>query len=358
MDKMQIYRYVGRMIFEAGHDDFGIPERFFDENFRSRESIYYYIRSVIAEEYSEHDGAMNNQTGYQIIVDAVAGYLDGRSAPISVRHNVYQHLYSWCKMLGQKYNIDDYDMYLNDIPKPNDEDFVIGLIKNLHGRDGITKSELAGKMNKSKRAVQANIHRLSGDDPKNPLRIGGFSVKVPVEYKEEKYRDEHRRFYTPNTMHPIVYQLNLMQTASLLQAFMYSYDMDNNIPLDLAIDTWCQLSDYAKNRIKEIFCLKDDNFAEFIDIVEDESDNSYRHFMTEAEMLNDEKVSPGEQLDLAFKGGRKCDLYLNSPFRTRTNCIIGYDRGRHCYYAVNADDIDGDKLYFTLDEFEELQTID
>ena len=358
MDKMQIYRYVGRMIREAGHDDFGIPEKFFDENFRSRESIYYYIRSVISEEYSEHDGAMNNQTGYQIIVDAVAGYLDGSSAPISVRHNVYQHLYSWCKMLGQKYNIDDYKMYLEEISRPIEEDNVITMIKALHDRNGITKEELAKKQNKKLRTVQSNIHRLSGDDPKNPLRIGGFSVKVPVEYKEEKHRDEHRRFYTPNTMHPIVYQLNLMQTASLLQAFMYSYDMDNNIPLDLAIDTWCQLSDYAKNRIKEIFCLKDDDFAEFIDLVDTNSRDYYRHFMTEAEMIKEGDYMKHELLDLAHKGGRKCDLCLNSPFRTRTNCIIKYDHDNGSYYAVNADDIDGDRLYFTLDEFKELQTID
>ena len=226
----------------------------------------------------------------------------------------------------------------------------IELIKDLHVREGVTKDTLAEKHGVSTKTIQTTLRKLSGENGQPALRIGGQEVHVLVSYHKETHRDEERRFYTPNTMNPLVYQMNLMQVATLLQSFQCNYEKGNNLSLDLAVDTWCQLSEYARERIREVFCVKDREFGDFLRMVEMESmDISYR-FMTESEMIKEGNASSKELLMLAYKGGIVCDLILGGPYRTKKNQKIMYDLNQRSHYAIDADRVDSERLYFSEDE--------
>lgn len=345
----QPYNFIIRMIEQSNFNAHGIPRKFFEEDPQSTRSLFYWIKKICDEE-SKGTMAVDYRSAFRILADAVSKYLLKYPATASARQVLYQHLFAWCESLGDQFHISNYDMILSDIPLPVERDLTIALAKELHARDGISKNDLAEKYGVSEKTIQVSLRQLSGEGRYQPLRLGGQAVTVPVAYKEEKHRDDKRRFYTPNSMSPIIFQMNLMQVATLMQSFQMNYDSGNNIPLDLAVDTWSQLSDYVKDRIREIFCQRDQSFSEFLDIVESEVNSDDYRFMTESEMMDLKDISVSERLDLAYKGGMVCNLSLIAPHRTKKNQRIIYDHDCHKFYAVPADDLSADRLYFSLDE--------
>lgn len=343
----QMYQCVIRLMERSDFNAGGLPQKFFDEDPDNSHSLFYQIRKVCADE-TMVTASLDDKAAYQILMAAISKYLFRYPATTAAKQRLYQHIYAWCEDLGDRLRIPNYEMFLSDIPVPVDRDLTIPLIKELHARDGVSKAELANKYGVSEKTIQVSLRQLSGESHYQPLRIGGQAVSVPVFHKKEKHRDDKRRFYTPNTMSPIVFQLNLMQVEALLKSLQLSYDCDNNIPLDLAVDVWGQLSDYAKDRICEIFGQRDPELAEFLEIVDGEERSDEYRFMTETEMMEDVRVS--EQLNIAYKGGLICNLFLTTPQKNRKNQRIGYDHEAESYYAVSADDPSAERLYFKEDE--------
>lgn len=346
---IELYNHIVRMMKESSFEDRELMDFILSEDWYSKGSLLNLIRQG-AEEAITVTCKGNDNTAYQVLVEAFSQYiLERHSAPV-VKQRLRQRLYAWCMSIGEQYKIRNYEMYLDDLPLPVEADMTVELIKDLHAREGITKDTLAEKFGVSTKTIQTALRKLSGENEKSSLRIGGQEIHVPVSYHKEKHRDEERRFYTPNTLSPLVYQMNLMQVATLLQSFQYNYNRGNSLSLDLAVDTWCQLSAYAKSRIQEVFCVKDREFDEFLFMVEKESENLTYRFMTESEMMKEGNAGPNELLMLAYKGGITCDLTLGGPYRTMKNKKVMYDRERRGYYAVDADRIDGDRLYFSEEE--------
>jgi len=299
---------------------------------------------------NRNNGEPDKQYYYRVIIYAAAEYILGYPAPVSAKQKLFQQMYAFCEAVGEQCGVGNYESLLKELPVPIDQDLTIGIIKELHNRDGVTKSEIAGAYGVSTKTAQTMIHRLTGENGQSPLRIGGQIVRVSVAHHKEEGRDSNRRFFTPNSVSPVIFQLNIMQAATLLQSFHCNYERGNMIPLDMAIDTWCQLSDYAKGRIKEVFCQRDAEFAEFINMVDEEAESIEYRFMTESEMLEARDSNSGEQLMLAFKGGLICDLVLTGPYRSWKHKRVFYDFGRKSFYVVPVDDIHGDKIYFNEDE--------
>lgn len=346
---IQQYDSIIRMIEQSNYSSYGLPQKFFDEDPENSHSLFYQIKKICDTE-KKTSSTLDNTASFRILTSALSKYLLRYPATAAVKQHLYQHIFAWGEKLGDQFRIPNYEMFLSDIPHPVDRDLAITLVKELHTQDGVSKADLAEKYEVSEKTIQVSLHQLSGESHYQPLRIGGQAVIVPINHKKEERRGDKRRFYTPNTLSPVVLQLNLMQVETLLKSFQLNYDSGNNIPLDLAVDTWGQLSDYAKDRIREIFCCRDPELAEFLDLVDSESKSDDYRFMTEAEMMAQKDVSVSEQLDLAYKGGMICNLSLIAPHRTRKNQRITYDHDLHCFYAVPADDLSAERLYFTLDE--------
>lgn len=352
----QRYNYVIRMIESSTHEDSALIETFFSEDPNRRKSLFYLIRKAsICSDYV--DPHMDHQKAYRILIDATAEYINSYSNSSKAKHRLYSRMYAWCEHLGKQFQIENCADYLTEIPKLITPDLAVELVKDLHDRDGISKEALSDKHHVSTKTIQVCLQRLSDKRHSDPMRLGGQAVHVPVAHKKETHRTDRRRYFTPNTMSPVIFQMNLMQVATLLQSLQLNYDNGNNIPLDLAVDTWSQLSDYAKERIRDIFCKKDPSFSVFLDIVEEAEHSDTYRFMTESEMMKDGETSWNEKLDLAYKGGMICNLSLMQPHRTRKNQRIIYDHDRHSFYAVSATNISDERLYFTEAEVYELEEV-
>ena len=352
MDVSRIYQRcqcVIRMIEQCDYHIEDLPEKFFKENPDDRHSLVYHIRKECEDEMIDAE-RLDNKSAYQILTAALSKYIFRYPAPAAAKQRLYQRIHAWCKGLGDKLHIPNYEMLLSDIAAPVCDDLTVSLIKELHAKGGVSKVELANKYDVDEKTIQVKLRQLSGESRYKPLRIGGQAVSVPVCYKSEehRHRDEKRRFYTPNTMSPIVLQLNLIQVETLLKSLQLNYDKDNNIPLDLAVYIWGQLSDYAKERIREIFCSRDPELAMFLEDVDSEAGSDEYRFMTEAEMMDNVRVS--EQLTIAYKGNLICDLYLMAPQRNRKNQIVRYDHKVSSYYTVPAHDLSAERLNFREDE--------
>lgn len=288
------------------------------------------------------------------LMDVMDQYLSSYPAPPSYRQKVYQKFFQWASDVGEKKKIPNYEDMLGNLYAPINKDPVIGLIQELHPREGITKDELSVKYGVSQRVIQANLHRLDSESDAEPFRIAGQSVKVPVKRvsrEDVKVEDKDRRwrFYTPDTLNPVIFQCNIMQTATLLKSFFYNYrDYGNLIPFDMAVDVWIQLSDYAKDRIQEIFGKQDNDFLEFLTEIEDSSMEELHYFHTEDDMNSDMQVSESERLNMAYKGGKRCKVWIAKERKWLYNRKIKYDFDRHCYYAVcYTDPYLEEKIYLT-----------
>lgn len=361
MKKISASQCYERIMELISPEDYELPkgiDRILSESIYNQRSLKFFLNRA-AEEAVSLLCDIDDRGAYEILVDAVSEYLHAYPAPASVKMNLYETLYKWCEEIAWENNISGYEELLDELQKPVECDLSIEIIKELHNQDGITKEKMESRYGVSGKKIQNIIHQLSDESKGNPIRIGGQAVYVPVSHHKEERRDEKRRFYTPNTMSPVIFQLNIMQVAALLQSFQYNYqEKGNAIPLDMAIDTWSQLSDYAKKRVREMYCINDPEFSDFLNLVEAEATSLVYRFMDESELLARGNLSASEQIHNAFKGGRICNIELMKPYRTRKNQRVRYDSDCGSFYAVDANKPDGDRLYFTEEELKYLYEVD
>ncbi len=261
--------------------------------------------------------------------------------------------------MGEQYNIENYNEYLEDLKVLGSPDIAVEIVKDLHDQNGTSKLDLSGKYSISEKKAQIYLSKIDNKRCSDPIRIGGQAVYVPISRKKSNAKDGHWKYYTTNTMSPLVFQMNIMQVETLMKSFQLNYCNEGNaIPLDLAIDTWSQLSTYARNRIREKFGKRDKLLDEFLDEVERNMQSDEYRFMTESELMKKDSLGYREKLQIAEKGRMVCNISLiESKHITRKNQRIFYDYKKDSFYAVPANDLEADPLYFTEDEINVIEEV-
>lgn len=344
------YEYIIRMITQSTHDDVALLEMFSAEDSYSSKSFYNMISNYVNSAVSTNTKKVDKQRAYEIFIDVASDYILSYAASYAAKRRFYNRIYAFCESIGQQYEIENYKEYLQELPQQIATDITVELVKDLHNQDGISKADLAAQYVSSAKTFQVLLSKLGDRHCKEPLRIGGQAVYVPVSRKKSNQKGGKWRYYTKNTMSPLVFQMNIMQVETLLKSFQLNYREGNDIPLDLAIDTWAQLSPYVRERIREVFGKRDSQLSDFLDEVEEKMNSDTYRFMTESEIMESGNVSFHEKLEIAAKGGRLYNLsLLTEQHITRKNQRINYDHDKGSFYAVSADNED-EKLYFTADD--------
>lgn len=228
--------------------------------------------------------------------------------------NLVKHqLYNWQQAIIKKYEIDKPELISELEPKADDLDKGIAIIKLLHERNGVRVKDISNELNISERAVQKSLKKLSVENDEDSYYIGGQPIKVKIDIEDDK---RPPRYKTKNSMHPIVLQENIMQTADLLLALANQYiEKGSVISFVNGINIWAQLSDYAKERIKLNYCLSDMNIRAFIDEIEllPPNDSGNKLFSSERNMLHEWGGSDEELFIYHLKGAnRPCNVKLKN----------------------------------------------
>lgn len=348
MRNNRYYSYIIQMIEESGFEDRRLLNMFLSEDPYNKKSLYYMIQEVAKfTESAEVDVAQ----AYQILTEALYDYVFAYSTSHAIKRRLCSRILDWCKHMGEQYSIENYNEYLEELRILGSADIAVEIVKELHNQDGISKLGLAGKYSISEKKAQIYLSKIDNQRCSDPIRIGGQAVYVPISRKKSNKKEEPWKYYTTNTMSPLVFQMNIMQVETLMKSLQLNYSEGNDIPLDLAIDTWSQLSEYARNRIRKIFGERDAQLSEFLDEVEEKMYTDGYRFMTESEIMKKYSLSYHEKLEIAYKGDMVCNIsLLDSQHITRKNQRIRYDHDRNSFYAVPADKLNAKRLYFTEDE--------
>ncbi|MCR5783100.1 MAG: hypothetical protein K6G90_10245 [Clostridia bacterium] len=206
-------------------------------------------------------------------------------------------------------------------------DKTVELLKALHPRNGATKADIGRKIGvygKNLKTVQTDLRLLSPSPEMNGasykgrrLSVGGHTVKIKV--REIQDRGGQKRFLTPNTVHPLILLPNVTQVGNLLRALARLYkEEDNDVVATTGADIWLQLTDYCKERIRDVFAKEDKTLEAFLkDIGTFDYNSGSVGFVTEREM--DGYISNiSERLLLAGKAGRICDITLETEGERKT----------------------------------------
>lgn len=309
--------------------------------------------------------SLNNILGlYEIIAECMNDYLKDYSAPAYYKENLRQRFWDWFDYSAYSYDveIEDYKPIFEDTVEHYALDTNIQIIKLLHNQEGVTKEEMANELGVSQKTVQTVISRLTNEQTDNPLRLGGYPMHVAIKtddkYSEncvygpgDKYK-KRRLYWTENTMHPVSFQFNMMQVGVMLEALCKSY-MEDEVynAFYIGVNLWCQLSEYAKERVVEIFGKKNDDLLMFIAEIEDISNAHIRTFETEREIMDNGDYKIQEKLLTAHKGELVCTLEMKNPKRRLYGQRIFYDFDRRKYYSVSAQNINSisDRTYLEND---------
>lgn len=273
---------------------------------------------------------IEKQIAYKIVSASLAEYIENFPAVFSFKQRTKEKFAVWLQKIAEQYEIEGVEIPEILKIQPNENDTAIVMLKALHERKGVSKEELTRKLGINHlRSIQKNLRKLSPDlyegpdiekdNVYTPFRIGGQPVVADIRVCGVNNKNQ-KLYSTPNTIHPIVLQENLMQVGTLLQALCRNYcDYESEISMGIATDIWSQLSDYAKERIERIFGAEDRTFQKFIDQLNNVCPNQgFGMFLTERQMASDIEMMVGEAL-----------LYLEkADGRTGTVDYIGADGNR------------------------------
>jgi hypothetical protein len=242
-----------------------------------------------------------------------------------------------------------------------EESKLICLVKALHGPDGLgcTRKSLEETLSVNEKSVRTYLARLSDPSANNktPWYLGGQLVSTPVKERADQDNGHKKYVYTPDTLHPLVLQMNITQVAFLLKSLGIAYfsgACGHELSLDLAYGVWSQLSEYGKARIRKAFTgdervtrlwsgnreqekAEAEQLEKFLDLLAAREDQWVDEFFTETELL----ASFSDEFDvmLILKGGRGLDhpytiQCRNSVFAN--SCIyMDFRDDNHCYRIVD-----------------------
>ena len=211
----------------------------------------------------------------EAIIDGINDFVQSDNNATRKKHayGVYHRI---ILNLCEHYNISNPEHHVESLDLPGKEDYVITLLKALHDRDGITNKGLQQLLGVKYKTIQNDLRRISPDlcESENakakiePLTIAGVPVNVKVNVNVGKQGE--KKYHTPSTVHPINLQLNIMQLATLMEALHLKAETeyDREISSLLAADIWSQVSDYGRERIREVYGKRDREFEYFLDATE------------------------------------------------------------------------------------------
>ena len=272
---------------------------------------------AIAELVDETDSAYSDMQLLHSICAGMGRYLQSYQAQPVFKQRLREKLLLWLHEIEKVYHLSIEDPSA-EWPLPIQQHSGVEMVKLLHARTGITKTELAEKMGVSKKTIQNDLRRLDttlyqGDalTPFEPLRLGGHEMHIKIRAENVAGSHGDQRYMTPNTLHPLVFQLNVTQVGAMLLALQQSYDngIYGTYCLETALDLWCQLSEYCKDRIESVFASHNPDLQAFLEIINDELNNDrYPIFRAEREMLAE--ASESEQLLFACKVDKLCNITI------------------------------------------------
>ena len=260
------------------------------------------------------------------IANGMGDYVRRYPAPPSYKQRLWDSCDSWIRRIADKLGVEAGTAFEDELPRPVARDLGVDLIKALHDENGKTKEELAEKLNVGIKTIQTELRALDPSLQKSgpmirALRIAGQEMHPKIEVKSEARADNpravERKFYMKNRLHPIALQLNTQETATLLLSlFRMNEDTGSLLSREMALDIWCQLSLPGRERIYEIFGLKDPEFKAFIDEIKAElEENRLVTFHTE-EQQRDDNMSLDELVMSSFKSGNACRIELKQGGKT------------------------------------------
>lgn len=197
---------------------------------------------------------------YYKIADAAYELIkeDEEKIRATIKRGQNNSFYEWLKRIREKYDI-EYDESKEKIVYEKEEDTFVALLKLLHDQNGKTKTELASELECSPRYVQTCLRKICpdlGNDTSSDkqFRIGGQYVKSKITCKTKNGQKE-KYYCMEETISPIVLQANIRQLQAIFIALSNNYDGENEyseFSLFTGADLWCQLSEYAKTKIRDI----------------------------------------------------------------------------------------------------------
>ena len=192
-------------------------------------------------------------------------------------------------------------------PEPEskqEESKLIRLVKELHGPDGFgcKNKDLITDLDVKKKMMYNYRQRLNGAPDQEPWMLGNQRVRTKV---ETRYEGHEMYVYTPDTLHPVVLQLNMTQAAFLMKALGRACDSDflgKEIAENIAGEIWHQMSPYGKKQIRKQFIEESritkctgyqessevdeaEKFGKFLLRLEQQYDDPVEGFEREAEQL-------------------------------------------------------------------------
>ena len=260
------------------------------------------------------------------IAEGMADYLQSYPAPASYKQILWDSCSTWYQRIAEKLTVDAASMFEDEMSRPVTKDIGVELIKALHDENGKSKRELSHELGVGEKTIQTELRAL---DPKlrnkgekiRPLRIAGQEMHPTIEYRDQYKADNpksfDRRFYMKERLHPIALQLNTQEAATLLLSlFKMNEATGSLLSREMALDIWCQLSEPGRDRIHEVFGMKDPDFKAFLNEIKAElEENRLVTFHTE-EQQRDDNMSLDELVMSSFKGGGTCRIELKQGGKT------------------------------------------
>lgn len=238
-----------------------------------------------------------------------------RRYPVSVvrKQSLYNELIVWMNRISERLGISCDETYIEEnIIAPCEPNLSVGIVKALHNRNGVTKEELAEQFSVSQKTIQNELAKLDATKVSKlgAARLGGQQMLVNIQHTEV---EKGKRYYrTDQTLHPLVMQLNVTQVGFLLESLCASfYNNEREVCFAMAADLWAQLSEYGKDRVREVFCKNNPDLRDMIADIEDISSESEPHiFQTEKEMMETLDLSDQESLLVYYKTGQKINITI------------------------------------------------
>lgn len=335
------------------------------------------LHQLVKEQLGSNSARANRegmlQKNYEICYVAIEAALEEYSRKIystnySYKQELRRRYIAWAKEIAETYNIPKEKRDIKFLEEKIEKDTVIALVKSLHDRKGKSVEEISEETNLNSRVVQKWLKKLNESTDNNQnLRetesgccIAGQPVCVKIQRIPKEEDKRTIRYRTLNTMHPLVLQENLMQVGVLLQSLAHNYvERESNISIAIGIDIWAQLSEYAREKVKEHFSVTDACLAEFISALENSMTLSKDPigFYTERELAKREGLSYWESMVYASKGaGRICDLklyFLENVLYDQNIQYFETQNGSLVYRAVSRE---GTSIDFQFEDVEWIET--
>ena len=287
----------------------------FEENF------HYYLGESVSE--------VNKELFIVEFCESANEYIIHLRTPMTYKQKIRDKMETWCLAIGARLHMQEKDVreIISDtLIVPIKEELTCRVLKELHGRDGITNADLASKLGVTERTVYNELEKIKGT--KGVARIYGQQIQLDItdDYftPVEQVKAHIKKSHTKNTVSPVMLQMNISQTATLLSSLAHAYlSEEKSIARTLGFEVWAQLTKYAQDRIMYIYKDLDEELYCFIEELNDALDREQvLSFQTEREAFPDLNV--GEQINTILKLGCKCSIkYLDDGMTEQMkNCVI------------------------------------